>query len=127
MSLVRSQRGMTIIGWIFTLIFIGLGVLFVLRLVPLYIESFKIDSALESIMREDGVLEMSRAEVTRKFVARMSIEDVDRFDTEEKVKKHLTVEKGDGRLVVRLVYDAETPLVGNLSLRAHWEKEVRRP
>jgi hypothetical protein len=102
-------------------------VLFVLRLVPIYIESFKIDSALESIVEENGILEMSRADITRKFIARMSIEDIDRFDTDEDVKGRLTVEKSDGRVLVRLVYDAETPLVGNLSLRAHWNKEVHRP
>ena len=92
MNTLRKQMGMTVIGWVLTLVVLAFGVLFVLRLVPLYTESFKIDQALSSIIRDPSTAESSRAEIVKRFVARMSIDDVDRFDSEEKVKDSLTVE-----------------------------------
>ena len=127
MNTLRKQMGMTVIGWVLTLVVLAFGVLFVLRLVPLYTESFKIDQALSSIIRDPSTAESSRAEIVKRFVARMSIDDVDRFDSEEKVKDSLTVEKGNGRTVIRMQYQTLAPLVGTLSILADWDKEVSRP
>jgi hypothetical protein len=118
---------MTFIGGVLTLVVIALGVLFVLRLVPIYMESFKIDSVLQSLIRDPGVTDSSRTDITKKFVARMSIEGVDRFDTEQELKDHFTVEKSDNRVVIRVQYQAVAPLVSNLSIVADWDKEVSRP
>jgi len=127
MTVQRRQLGMTVIGWLLTLVVVGFGVLFVLRLVPIYVESFKIDSALSSLIQDGSIMDSTRADITKKFVARMNIEDVERFDTDAKVKDHFTVEKSDGRLVIRIEYEAVAPLVGNLSIVADWKKEVSRP
>jgi hypothetical protein len=118
---------MTLIGWLLTLIIIGSVVLVVLRLVPIYVESFKVDAALESLVRQDSIMDTSRADIVRQLAARMEVDDVDRFDTQEKLKSYLTVEKGEGQVVIRLEYQSVAPLVGNLSLVADWRKEVRRP
>lgn len=127
MNTLRKQTGMTVIGWVLTLVVLGFAVLFVLRLVPLYMESFKVDQALSSIIRDPSTADSSRPEIVKKFVARMSIDDVDRFDSEEKVKDSLTVEKGNGRTVIRMQYQTVAPLMGNLSILADWDKEVSRP
>lgn len=127
MNTLRKQKGMTVIGWVLTLVVLGFAVLIVLRLVPLYMESFKVDQALSSIIRDPSTADSSRVEIVKKFVARMSIDDVDRFDSEEKVKDSLTVEKGNGRTIIRMQYQTVAPLMGNLSILADWDKEVSRP
>lgn len=127
MTALRRQNGMTVIGWVLSLVVLAFGVLFVLRLVPIYVESFKVDNALTSLIRDPATADSSRGEIVKKFVARMNIEDIDRFDTEQKVKDYLTVEKGNGRVVIRMQYQAVAPLVGNLSIVADWDKEVSRP
>ena len=63
MNTLRKQMGMTVIGWVLTLVVLAFGVLFVLRLVPLYTESFKIDQALSSIIRDPSTADSSRSSV----------------------------------------------------------------
>jgi hypothetical protein len=123
----REQYGMTVIGWIVTLALVAFGVLFVLRLVPIYVEAFKVQNALESMAMDSSITEDSRETILRKFANRMSIEDVDRFDTEAKAKEYLTIEKRDGGIKIRVDYRAVAPLVSNLSLVADWQKEVSLP
>lgn len=123
----HGQHGMTLIGWLLTLAILGFAGLFGLRLVPIYMESFKVDAALQSLIHEGGVLDSSRNELARKFAARMSIEDVDRFDTEAKLQGHFFVEKQEGRVVIRVQYEAVAPLLSNLSIVADWDKEVSYP
>jgi len=123
----RREFGMTLIGWLLTLVVLGFLGLFGLRLVPIYMESFKIDAALESLVNEGNAPESSRAELLRKFAARMNIEGVERFDTEAKLRDHFFVEKQGGGVVIRVVYQAESPLFSNLSILADWEKEVSAP
>jgi hypothetical protein len=127
MTVLRRQNGMTVIGWVLSLVVLAFGVLFVLRLVPVYVESFKVDNALNSLIRDPATADSSRNDIIKKFVARMNIEDIDRFDTEQKVKDYLTVEKGNGRVVIRMQYQTVAPLVSNLSIVADWDKEVSRP
>jgi hypothetical protein len=127
MTVLRRQNGMTVIGWVLSLVVLAFGVLFVLRLVPIYVESFKVDNALNSLVRDPATADSSRNDIIKKFVARMNIEDIDRFDTEQKVKDYLTVEKGNGRVVIRMQYQSVAPLVSNLSIVADWDKEVSRP
>jgi hypothetical protein len=127
MTVLRRQNGMTVIGWVLSLVVLAFGVLFVLRLVPIYVESFKVDNALNSLIRDPATADSSRNDIIKKFVARMNIEDIDRFDTEQKVKDYLTVEKGNGRVVIRMQYQSVAPLVSNLSIVADWDKEVSRP
>ncbi|MCU0934944.1 MAG: DUF4845 domain-containing protein [Gammaproteobacteria bacterium] len=127
MTALRRQNGMTVIGWVLSLVVLAFGVLFVLRLVPVYVESFKVDNALNSLIRDPATADSSRNDIIKKFVARMNIEDIDRFDTEQKVKDYLTVEKGNGRVVIRMQYQTVAPLVSNLSIVADWDKEVSRP
>lgn len=127
MKRLREQYGMTLIGWIVSLALVAFGVLFVLRLVPIYVEAFKVQNALESMARDSSIIEDSRETILRKFANRMSIEDVDRFDTEAKAKEYLTIEKREGGISLRVEYQAVAPLVSNLSLVADWKKEVSLP
>ena len=54
MRSIKHQRGMTAIGWLIVLVMIGFFVLLGLRMVPAYLEFYKIVSTLESIEDESG-------------------------------------------------------------------------
>ena len=49
-----NQRGMTAIGWLMVLALIGFFVLLALRMVPAYLEFYKVVSTLNSIEEESG-------------------------------------------------------------------------
>ena len=123
MNLRSSQRGMTLLGWIFTLVLIGAVSLLVMKLVPIYAESFKVDKALKSIIGQPGIAQQSPTEIYRQFARRMDIEDLERFG-EQNVRKYVTVEKKGPKVVITVEYQAKTKLIGDLSLVADFKKQV---
>ena len=50
----KHQQGMTAIGWLIVLVLIGFFVLLALRMVPAYMEYYKVVSSLSSLEKESG-------------------------------------------------------------------------
>jgi hypothetical protein len=55
MQALKRQNGMTAIGWLIVLGLIGFFVLLTLRMVPSYLEYYKIVSSLDSLTNETGL------------------------------------------------------------------------
>ena len=55
MQSLKQQNGMTAIGWLIVLALIGFFVLLTLRMVPSYLEYYKVVSSLESLEKESGL------------------------------------------------------------------------
>jgi hypothetical protein len=123
MNLSRNQQGMTFLGWVIVLALIGGIALIVMKLVPLYMESFKVDSALEGILEQPNLKDQSVADIYKQFVRRMNVEDVNRFD-ERNVRKFVTVEKRGPQVKITVEYQAKAELYDNLSLVADFKKQA---
>jgi hypothetical protein len=52
---LKRQNGMTAIGWLIVLALIGFFVLLTLRMLPSYLEYYKIVSSLDSLEKETGL------------------------------------------------------------------------
>ncbi|HHH47021.1 MAG TPA: DUF4845 domain-containing protein [Thiotrichales bacterium] len=103
------QRGMTFIGWVVTLAIVGFFVLLTLRLLPGYLEYFKIKGVLESLEKEPNITQASKAEIRKLIARRLDINSVD-----DVTAKDFRIEKRDGRLVVRIDYEVRVPVLGNV-------------
>ena len=114
---------MTLLGWIFTLTLIGSVALIVMKLVPIYLESFKVDKALSGIIEEPGIGNKPPVEIYKDFVRRMDIDEVDRFSART-VREYVTVEKNLRNVTITVEYQAETHLIGNVSLIVDFKKQV---
>jgi hypothetical protein len=55
MQSLKQQNGMTAIGWLIVLALIGFFVLLTLRMLPSYLEYYKVVSSLESLEKESGL------------------------------------------------------------------------
>ena len=123
MKLRNSQDGMTILGMLVLLMLIGFAALVVMKLVPMYLESFKVDQALESMSKDSGLIQSTRSDIQKKFLRRMEVEDVDRF-TQNNIKDYMTVEKKAGLVKIAIKYQGKASLFGNLSLVADFDKQT---
>ena len=110
----NRQQGMTLIGWLFTLVLVGGVALLVLKLVPVYVEKFKVEKALHAVAQEVGP-QVSKPEVYRRFMRRMDVEDVDRF-TKANLHKFLEVEKKGNTVTLTLEYQSQPHLFHNIWL-----------
>ena len=54
MHSLKRQNGMTAIGWMFVLLLIGFFALLALKMVPVYMEYFKVAQSLESLVKDQS-------------------------------------------------------------------------
>ena len=123
MKLKRRQRGMTFWMLLFVLVVLGFAFFIALKLFPIYLESFKIDRAIESVAQEPGAADRSRADLQDTLVKRFDIDDVTRI-TERNFRDYVDIDKKGQRVTITVDYRAEAHLVGNISLVADFTKRA---
>ena len=113
------QRGLTLIGWLLTLAAIGLVAVMGLRLVPVYLDAYKVATILEQLESESRTSSMDRREVRETVRRRLDIDDVTRVSASELQFKEIP-----GGMQVLLEYEARVHLIGNLDAVARFREEA---
>jgi hypothetical protein len=106
--MASKQRGMTLIGLIFTLLLVGFVALIVLKITPVYIDYFSVKKAVATSSQSGPEPGSIRAAFDRAAV-------IDRIDV---IKgRDLTITGGQ----VSFAYDEVVHLFGNISLLIEFE------
>ncbi len=118
----HQQRGMTAIGWLTVLALIGIFSLATLRLVPIYLEYYRVHSVLTGLKAEkvDGV--ENKREIQEYLRKRFDIESIRTLDTQD-----ILISVKDENFLVRAKYDRRQPFLGNLDFIVSFDKAVEVP
>lgn len=119
MQSLKSQQGMTAIGWIIVLGLIAFFVLLTLRLTPGYLEFFSVSNSLDSLQNEPGVTEKTPPEIRSMLEKRFQINDVKSI-----TGKDVKIETKDGRLRVWVDYEVRVPVLANVDAVAKFKKDI---
>lgn len=119
----NRQSGMTLWGLLFVLGVLAFFLFLGFRLLPVYLDDFKVRGALESLVKQSDIGSMSRATMVEALRKRFEIDDVRYADP----NKHLTVEPRSRTKLIRISYQAVVPMVFNVSALLEFEhtREVR--
>lgn len=114
-----KQRGMTLIGWVIVVGILGVFALAGMRLLPVYLEYFKISSVLKGLDQEmEG--ERATMQAIRSYVQkRFDVESVNIIDEDD-----LLVERKGSVFEVRAQYDHRVPFVGNVDFTVAFDTAV---
>ncbi len=123
MSLRKRQRGMSFLGLVAIVGILGFSFVIGLKLIPIYMDSWKIDGIMNAVISEAGIKEQSRQEVINTMLKRLDIDAVEAVNYRN-YKESLTVTKRKGSVTINIFYRVETPLIGNLTLVAEFDKTV---
>jgi len=115
-SLTR-QKGMTGIGWLIVLGLIGFFALLTLKMVPSYLEYYKIVSTLDSIAEESGF--DSPRQIVDLLERRFDISYVNTI-----LPKDVIIKSAGQYYSVRAKYDSKVHLFGNVSVLMAFDKQV---
>ncbi len=122
MNSLKKQQG-TVSSVMFSLILAALVVLLGLKLFPMYMESFKIDTAMESLISDSEIANQSKRDITFSLLKRLDIDDVNRIN-EHNYKEFVKVSKVKLKVGIQVKYRVEVPLLSNLSLVGDFDKQV---
>jgi len=118
MRTLNRQTGMTAIGWLIVLALIGFFVLITLKMVPAYLEYYKIVSTLESLEEESDL--KTPAAIRRLVERRFEISYVDRITARD-----VQIQPAGPYYKVTAQYNASEHLFGNVYVVMKFYKQVR--
>lgn len=116
---ITKQSGMTGIGWLIVLGLIGFFALAAIRVAPIYMEGFKVRSALESLNKVPNITRKSNAEIVKDLFKTFSVDNITNVEREDVI-----ISKEDGRLTVEVEYEARGKFMGNLDVVASFHEKV---
>ena len=117
MRSITHQRGMTAIGWLMVLALIGFFVLLGLRMVPAYLEYYKVVSSLESLEEESGF--SNAGEIRKLLERRFEISFVSVILPTDVEVKH----QGNN-FAVTASYEVREPVFANVYVVMDFDKQV---
>ncbi len=110
-------RGLTIIGFLAACMLVGFAALVVMKLFPLYNESFKVRAALEAVAGRPDIAQKTAYDIRTLVMRNFEVSDVDTF-TDATLKNALSVQRDAGgrQRVARMAYEKRGPLFGGLDV-----------
>jgi hypothetical protein len=118
--MMRKQRGVTMIGWIFLLIPMAVVIYAGIRVGPEYLNFYKVSQALT-----ETAVKLRSDEALTAGTIRDAIEK--RFDTgyvDNPTAKDIVITKGEKGWQMTADYETTTPMFGNLHLLMAFKKTV---
>ena len=118
----RTQKGMTLIGFIIVLAVVGVFAYVGMKVVPMYLEYFAVKQALDGLAKE-GVAEVDGAKVRDLFFRRLDVSYADNVKHE-----HVKLQRRDAGWLMTVNYEIRKPLIANLDVvgKFHAEKNLGR-
>lgn len=117
---MRKQRGVTMIGWIFLLIPMAITLYAAIRVAPVYMNHYKLVSAMEKTATQLKADEVVSPQSIRNTLSR-------HFDTgyvDDLKAAEIDVQRGDGVWSMTAEYEKTVPLFGNMHLLMAFKKTV---
>lgn len=122
MSLRKRQRGLSFLSLMAIVGILGFSAVIGLKLFPIYMDSWKIDGIMKAVISQPGINEQSRKEIFDALMKRLDIDAVDAVNYRN--SDALTITKRKNNVTIDIFYRVYTPLIGNLTLMAEFDKSV---
>jgi hypothetical protein len=115
----HNQSGMTMISWVVVLLVLGFFFLIILRMFPIYIDRFKVNSSMESLKIEPELSAKSVPEIRQLLLNRLDINDVDIV-----VPGNILIERADTGTNVTVKYEDRKNLFGDVDVVVRYDRKV---
>ncbi len=122
MNMKRKQAGMTAIGWMGVIALIMMFVLLFLKLLPIYMDGYKVGSVLSDLKDEPGVASMTPVMISKMIMKRLDINMVDNVTRDD-----IYIDKLKNSMNVEIDYEVRENLVGNVDIVVHFQKAISIP
>ena len=114
-----SQRGMTLLSFLVTIaVAIVLGTL-ALRLLPAYLNNYKIKSSLEALQSQPEWASRSREDIIGSLQKHWDVDSVD-----DVTARDIAITREGRNTRVRVAYDVTRPFFRNIDLVIHFDEAI---
>ena len=107
---MRTQRGLTLSGFLLWAIVVIAALLLGFKLFPPYYEFYSIERTFNVLVKDDSLRTLGKRDVESAFVRRATIENITAVGPED-----LVINREGGGWVIEAQYSVRVPLFANLS------------
>lgn len=113
----NGQRGMTYLGMLILMIVIAFCAIVVIKVMPVYLEHFKVESSLKSLAQDSkaNMAQLPPAEIRKLLMRRLEVNDVSHVK-----KENIAISREGNKTMVDVSYEARVTLFFNLDLVARF-------
>ncbi len=115
----HRQNGMTAIGLMILLGIIAIIALTAVKIIPIYIENFAIQSVLTSLQSDLDIDPKSKAAIWESLKKRLYINEVRLIKRE-----HVTMSRKNNKTTVTIEYESRRPYLGPLFIGGHFVETI---
>lgn len=119
MRMRSKQRGMTFLGWVMVLAVIGVFVLAALRLIPIYMNNYKLDSIIEGTKIDLDGQQATKQMIVNTLAKRYNVEGITSPDFDE-----FQIKKSSQGYTLTADYEQRAPFFANVEFAVSFEKSV---
>lgn len=118
-----DQRGMTTLGFLILVAFVGLFAFAAIRLTPAYLNYMKVQGVVEGIHEEFDGQNPSTAMIRNSIVRRFSVESISEIEPHD-----IEITQESGGFLIVAEYDHRVPFIANISFLVHFSSDelIRR-
>jgi len=116
----QQQKGMTTLGILILVAFVGLFVYAGIRLIPVYLEHMKIQSVMAGVENEFDGQNPTRKDIALYIQKRFDVESVSVISARD-----IKIKRDGADYIVSMEYQNSTPFIANVAFTVNFEKEVR--
>ena len=119
----RTQRGMTLIGFIMVLTVVGVFIYMGMKLIPMYSEYYSLKQALGSLARDPGITNNDPAKIKDLLFRRLDISYASNIKPE-----HVKIVRKEAGYLMTVAYEVRKPLIANVDVVGRFDttQELRR-
>ena len=117
--IVRREKGMTTLGLLILVIFIGLFAFAAIRLTPVYLNNLKVSGVLDGVYKEFDSQNATRSAIRTSISRRFDVESVSVITARD-----IEVTPQDGGFLIAAKYDHTTPFISNIYFTVRFDKSA---
>ena len=116
---MKSQKGLTTVGWLVVIAICGMIALTVFRIIPMYLEFYQVRSVMDSVVTDTSIDSKSKKDLWEAISKRLYINNV-----RDMKKENFKFSRKDGKTTIQADYKTRKPYVAQLFIGAHFTYSV---
>ena len=118
----NKQKGLTGVSIVVLLVFFAFFAVTLLKIMPVYFDSFKVGDVVSGLKDERGLGEKPNSQIMKMILKRLDVNMVT-----DVTKEDILIEKVKNEVFIDIEYQVRKPMFGNLDVIISFKKSVEVP
>lgn len=118
----NKQQGLSFLGWLIFLFFVGSLVLVGMKLGPHYLSNYMIKEILTDAKQDQNFIKLSGFQMRRELLSKFSLNNIEYIQD-----KNISIDERNGQKTIAIDYEVRENIIANIDAILHFHELVSIP